>query len=137
MIRITSLAVAVLAAGFAAPATAQRGATAMVSLYHAAPGEQVALLKWLADQDRVATAAGVPRSQLYVHSDGDSWDYLMIAPITTAAQDAAVEAAGARMGIDVGPKSSIEFRKHILSHSDTSARGPTTAADYLALLGVK
>jgi len=76
---------------------------ARVALYRAAPGQQVALLKWLAAQDRAAQAAGLPASQLYAHTDGDSWDYLAIDPVTTATQDAAVDAASKKMGLATGP----------------------------------
>lgn len=117
--------------------SAQQVPTAIVSIYHAAPGQQVALLKWLARQDRIAAAAGTPPAQLYVHQDGADWDYVLIQPQTTAAQDAAYEAAAKQLGIDVGPRSGIEFRKHIISHSDTVARGPTTAAAYLSAVGEK
>ena len=116
-------------------ANAQDAPTAIVSIYHAAPGQQVALLKWIARQDQVAASAGTPAAQLYVHQDGADWDYVLIQPSTTKAQDDAFEAAAKKLGIDVGPRSGIEFRKHITSHSDTVARGPTTAAAYLSLVG--
>jgi membrane-bound lytic murein transglycosylase B len=129
---------AVVAATFLLPshASAQRQVgKAIVSIYHAAPGQQVALMKWVAQQDRVAAAAGVPAGQLYVHTDGAEWDYLVIQPVTTPAQDAAMEIAAKRLGVDVGPRSGVEFRKHILSHTDTFVAGPTTAASYLASVG--
>ena len=119
------------------PAVAQQSVRAIVSTWQAAPGHQVALMKWLADQDRVAAAAGVPKAQVYVHTDGAEWDYVVIQPLTTPAQDAALEAAGKQLGIDAGPRSALEFRKHIASHTDTLTRGPTTAADYLASVGEK
>ncbi|HET9354384.1 MAG TPA: hypothetical protein VFO32_10345, partial [Sphingomicrobium sp.] len=56
------------------PALAQAEPGATVTLYRAAPGHQVMLLQWLANQDRAAAAAGVPASQLYVHQNGDAWD---------------------------------------------------------------
>lgn len=118
-------------------ASGQDAPTAIVSIYHAAPGQQVALLKWIARQDQIAAAAGTPAAQLYVHQDGADWDYVVIQPQTTQAQDAAYEAAAKRLGIDVGPRSGIEFRKHIASHSDTVARGPTTAGAYLSFVGEK
>jgi len=108
---------------------------ARVALYRAAPGQQVALLKWFAAQDRAAQAAGVPTGQLYAHTDGDSWDYLAIDPVTTPAQDAAVDAAAKKMGMPTGPASSLEFRKYIAMHTDTFAIGPVTAARYLAMAG--
>ena len=108
---------------------------ARVALYRAAPGQQVALLKWLAAQDQAAQAAGLPRSQLYAHTDGDSWDYLAIDPVTTPAQDKAVDAAAKKMGLAIGPASSIEFRKYISVHTDTFVIGPVTPAQYLAMAG--
>ena len=104
---------------------------AIISIYHAAPGHQQALLEWLAQQDRVAAAAGVASSQIYAHTDGDSWDYLMIAPVTTDAQDQALDAAAAKMGLPSGPKVGLELRKHIQSHTDTYVVGPMTAAQML------
>lgn len=108
---------------------------ARIALYRAAPGQQVALLKWFAQQDRIAQAAGVPTGQLYAHTDGDSWDYLAIDPVTTDAQDKALDAAAKKMGLPAGPAASLEFRKYIATHTDTFAIGPTTAAQYLALAG--
>lgn len=107
----------------------------IVSLYHAAPGEQEALIRWLANQDRVAAAAGVAPTQVYVHTDGAAWDFMIVSPVTTEAQDAAIEAAAKRMGVPTGPRASLAFRKHVLSHTDTFVMGPMTASDYLARLG--
>ena len=107
----------------------------VVSLYHAAPGQQVALLKWFAQQDRIAQAAGQPAMQLYVHTDGDSWDYMGIGPVTTDAQDQAFEAAAKKMGLPAGPGVGLDLRKYIVSHTDTYTMGPTTAAQYLSMVG--
>lgn len=117
------------AAGSTAPPKAR------VALYRAAPGQQVALLKWFVAQDRAAQAAGVPTGQLYAHTDGDSWDYLAIDPVTTPAQDAAVDAAAKKMGMPTGPASSLEFRKYIAMHTDTFVIGPVTPERYLAMAG--
>jgi hypothetical protein len=108
---------------------------ALVSLYHAAPGHQEALIRWLADQERAAAAAGIPPAQLYVHTDGDSWDFVLIAPVTTEAQDAALDAAAKKLGLPAGPRAGLEFRKHIQTHTDTFTIGPITVSDYLARLG--
>jgi hypothetical protein len=110
---------------------------ARIALYRAAPGQQVALLKWLAAQDQAAQAAGLPRSQLYAHTDGDSWDYMVIFPQTTPAQDDALDAAAKKMGLPYGPMVGIELRKHIAIHTDTLVRGPMSAAEMLANLGEK
>jgi hypothetical protein len=118
-----------------AQAAAPSEPRAIVSLYHAAPGQQEALLRWLAEQDRVARSAGVAPMQLYVHTDGDSWDFMGINPVTTDAQDQALDAAAKKMGVMSGPRVSLELRKHITSHTDTFTIGPITADQALARLG--
>lgn len=135
--KLIAAVAAACALSFATPSIAAEPGHAIVSLYHAAPGQQVALLKWIAAQDKAAAAAGVAASQIYVHTSGDSWDYLVINPTTTDAQDAAIEAAQKKMGMTTGPRASIEFRTMIASHTDTYAVGPTTAANILANLGEK
>jgi hypothetical protein len=108
---------------------------ARIALYRAAPGQHVALLRWLAQQNRIAKAAGVPSGQFYAHTDGDSWDYLAIDPVTTDAQDKAMDAAAKKMGLPAGPAASLEFRKYIAVHTDTFAIGPVTPEQYLAMAG--
>jgi hypothetical protein len=129
-------AVGALAAGSMvyaqAPAPQPR---AIVSLHHAAPGHQAELLKWFAQQDRIAQAAGVAPMQLYVHTDGDSWDYMGINPATTDAQDTAMDAAAKKMGLPSGPGVALDLRKHISSHTDTMTVGPISAAQALAWYG--
>jgi phosphopantothenate synthetase len=136
MNRLILAAAAATACLLATPAIGQDAPQHIVSLYRAAPGQQVALLKWMAAQDRASAAAGAP-SQIYVHTSGDSWDYLVINPVTTDAQDDAIDAAAKKMGIANGPRASIEFRTMIASHTDTTANGPQTAAQILAALGEK
>ena len=128
---------AAAACATAAPAIGQEAPQHIVSLYRAAPGQQVALLKWMAAQDRASAAAGVAVSQIYSHTSGDSWDYLVINPVTTKEQDDAIDAAAKKLGIANGPRASIEFRTMIASHTDTTATGPTSAAQILANLGEK
>lgn len=136
-LKLALAAAAALAFALPASVAAQSSPKAIVSLYHAAPGKQVALLKWMAQQDRVAASVGVAASQIYVHTSGDSWDYLVINPVTTEAQDSAIDAAAKKMGMPGGPKASIEFRTMIATHTDTYANGPMTAAQILAELGEK
>lgn len=136
--RITMItaAAAALACAFAAPAVAQDAPSSLVAIYNIAPGQHVGFLKWLAHQDEMAAAAGVAKSQLHVHMDGDSWDYVVISPATTDAQDDAVEAVARKMGMNPR-RGGIELRKYVTSHTDTYTRGPTTAGDYLAFIGEK
>ena len=135
----TIAAAAALAGSSIVPAHAQQAGSgrATVSLYRAAPGHQIELLKWLAQQDRISAAAGIAPGQVYAHTDGDSWDYMVIFPQTTPAQDDALDAAAQKMGLPYGPMVGIELRKHIAIHTDTLVRGPATAAEILTRLGQK
>ena len=138
LIKWAAIAAVACSVPVASQAVAQQtSGRAIVSLYHAAPGQQEALLRWMAEQERASVAAGVAPSQVYVHTDGDSWDYMVINPVTTDAQDAATEAAAKKMGIAYGPRASLEFRKFIMTHTDTFVRGPMTPAQILANLGPK
>ena len=136
-LKLILAAAAATVCAFAAPAIGQETPQHIVSLYRAAPGQQVALLKWMAQQDRASAAAGVAASQIYVHTSGDSWDYAVINPVTTKEQDDAIEAAAKKLGIASGPRASIEFRTMIASHTDTTSDGPMSAAQILARLGEK
>ncbi len=129
-------AAAALACAFATPALAQASGRAIVSIYHVAPGKQVGFLKWLDQQDRIAAAAGIAKGQLYAHTDGDSWDYVVVNPVTTEAQDDAFDAAGKKMGVNT-LRGGMELRTYLNSHTDTFVRGPMTAAEYLAFVGEK
>ena len=136
-IKMITVATAAVAFALATPVSAQDTPQHLDSLYQAAPGKQVALLKWIAAQDAASAAAGVGVSQIYVHTSGDSWDYLVINPVTTKAQDDAVDAAARKMGLASGPRASVEFRTMIATHTDTTTNGPTTAAQILTTLGEK
>ena len=133
---IALAAAAALACAIPGTAAAQATPSSIVSIYRVASGQQVNFLKWLARQDEISAAAGIARSQLYVHTDGDSWDYVVIAPQTTAAQDDAVAAATSKMGMNPR-RGGFELRKYIASHTDTMAMGPTSAGSYLAWIGEK
>ena len=105
---------------------------ARITIYHVAPGKHLDFLKWMAAQDEVAREAGVPTVQLYAHIDGDSWDYLGIAPVTTLEQDKKLDEIAAKKGLRTGVPGSIEFRQLLASHTDTFAAGPTSASELVA-----
>jgi len=136
MKRWTGLAlVAASALVVAAPRWAQdkpEPGRARISIYHVAPGRHLDFLKWLAAREEVAKEAGVPAAQVYAHVDGDSWDYLMIWPVTTPEQDRKLDDVAARKGLKTGFAASLEFRQLLASHSDTFAAGPMTAAELVA-----
>ena len=101
----------------------------VVSLYQAAAGKQLELLKWIAEQDEIRAEAGLPPAQIFAHMDGDSWDYLVINPVGTDEQGAAFQEAAKKRGGKVGFASGLKFRSMIHTHTDTFAWGPTTAAE--------
>ena len=106
--------------------------TAMVAIYHVAPGKHVDFLKWMAAREAVGKEAGLPAVQWYAHMDGDSWDYVAIAPkLSDADTKKADELAKKKKGLKVGPMGGIEFRALIASHTDTVAAGPLSAAEIL------
>ena len=105
---------------------------ARITIYRIAPGKQLDFLKWMAAQDEVAKETGIATVQLYAHIDGDSWDYLGVAPVTTPEQDKKADEIAARKGLKTGFPASLEFRQFVASHSDTFAAGPLAAADLVA-----
>jgi hypothetical protein len=80
----------------------------------------------------VAKEAGVPAAQLYAHTDGDSWDYVGVAPVTTPEQDKKMDEIAKKKGMKTGFAVALEFRALVASHTDTFTVGPTTAADLVA-----
>src|ERR1700747_3430292 len=53
---------------------------AIVALYRVAPGKHLEFLKWMAAREAVDREAGVPATQWYMHTNGDSWDFVAIGP---------------------------------------------------------
>lgn len=104
-----------------------------VEIYRIAPGQHEAFLRELARLDEANRLAGLPARQLYVHSDGASWDFMLIQPAKTPPDKAAaLDAAWDRLQLPSGADFFLSFRRFIAEHTDTTAIGPTTAADYLA-----
>ena len=128
------LALACLAAAASAQA-AKEPPHVRVALYRIAPGKQLEFLKWVAANDAIDKEAGVPVSQLYAHTNGDSWDYMQIAPELSKEQQAKVDEATKKHGRKTGFAASLEFRTFVASHTDTDAMGPVTAAELVAEAG--
>ena len=105
----------------------------LVEIYHIAPGQHTAFLEAIAKYDEANRIAGLPPRQLYVHSDGASWDFLFIQPAETPPDKAAaLKATWEKLGLPTGADFFLSFRQYIASHEDTFVTGPTTAADFLA-----
>ncbi len=134
---------ALVAFSFFAPAAraqtarqeAKQPPAAIVSLYRIAPGKHLDFLKWMAEQDTINKEAGLPAVQVYAHTDGDSWDYLAIAPELSKDQQARVDEVARKHGRKTGFAASLEFRTFAAWHTDTFAIGPVTAADLVAAAG--
>ena len=105
----------------------------LVEIYRIAPGQHAAFLEAIASYDEANRMAGLPPRQLYVHSDGADWDFMLIQPAsTTDANREALAAAWDELGLPSGADFFLEFRTYISTHSDTFVKGPTTAAAFLA-----
>lgn len=105
---------------------------ARITIYRIALGRQLDFLKWMAAQDEVAKEAGIAPVQLYTHINGDDWDFIGIAPVTTPEQDRMLDEIATRKGLKTGLPASLEFRDLVASHTDTFAAGPLPAADLIA-----
>lgn len=118
------------------PAAAQEAAlepNTTIEIYRIAPGQHEAFLKEIARYDEANRLAGVPPRQLFVHSDGAGWDFILIQPSHyPPAKQAALDKAWKQLGLPSGADFFLNFRRFIADHSDTVAIGPTTAANYLA-----
>ncbi|QQR72964.1 MAG: hypothetical protein IPJ17_15935 [Holophagales bacterium] len=142
--RVARLVVAALAFVVLGPARAQTTAASppapevgrkLIEIYRVAPGQHEAFLRAIALFDEANRRAGVPPRQLYVHSDGASWDFLLVQDADyPEGKGALVGQAFREMQLPGGPRFFTEFRKLLLEHTDTFAAGPTTAAAWLATL---
>ena len=115
------------------PAFAAEVPRMLVEIYRIAPGQHTAFLEAIAKYDEANKMAGLPARQLYVHSDGASWDFMLIQPAETPDdKKAALNEAWQKLGLPSGADFFLSFRQYIAEHTDTFVSGPTTAADYLA-----
>jgi len=105
---------------------------ARVTIYKIAAGRQIDFLKWMAVQDEVSKEAGIAPVQLYTHINGDDWDYVGIAPVTTPEQDRIADEIATKRGLKTGLAAALEFRELVASHADTITAGPMTAAELMA-----
>jgi hypothetical protein len=125
-----TIAAGLLVVGLVAPAFG--GDEKMIEIYHIAPGKQVEFLKLIALYDQANVQAGLPARQLYVHSDGAAWDFLLIQDEDVAPEKAKLRnEALKKLGAPTGAKFWVAIRQTIAEHTDTVATGPTTAGDWL------
>jgi hypothetical protein len=144
-VRILTRALALLTLAFAVfhtPSASGQAAksemkppTARVTLVRVAPGKHLDFLKWAAANEAIAKEAGVPATQVYEHTNGDSWDFMQIAPDLTEAQQAKVDGVTKKHGGKTGMAASLEFRTFVAWHTDTDTIGPVSATDLVAAAG--
>jgi len=132
VLRATLLSVALLAplASFAQDS----GHQAIVSIYRIAPGKQLDFLKWMAAREAIDREAGLQPTQWYAHLDGDSWDYVAIAPNPDQATSDKADGIARKHGLKVGMASGLELRTLMATHTDTISAGPYSASDLVAHL---
>ena len=136
MRRLVGFCVAMIGLSCAPLALSADVPTMQVELYRIAPGQHVAFLKLIALYDQANVEAGLPPRQLFVHQDGADWDFLILqsAEDWTDQQRTKFRAALTKLGAPQGAKFFIEIRKLMAEHTDTTVKGPTTAADWLKQL---
>jgi hypothetical protein len=133
MKRKTALFALAILSTFALQLSADPVPKMLVEIYKIAPGLHAGFLEAIAKYDQANRMAGLPPRQLYVHSDGASWDFMLIQPAETPPDKvAALDAAWEKLGLPSGADFFLSFRQFIASHEDTFVLGPTTAADFLA-----
>ena len=132
VLRATVLSVALLAplASFAQ----DQGHQAIISIYRVAPGKHLDFMKWMAAREAVDREAGVQPTQWYAHLDGDSWDYVAIAPNPDQATSDKVDGLARKHGLKVGMPSGLELRTMMASHTDTISAGPYSASELITRL---
>lgn len=133
MLGLLAISFALLAV-WAPRVTAQDADTYIISTYRVAPGQHIAFLEWMTNQEAASRDAGLPVGVWYVHQNGASWDFLQISPDIelTDEQEAAGDAAAAARGLPTGAAAGIQLRQFVAEHTDTFAGGPSTAAELLA-----
>jgi hypothetical protein len=102
-----------------------------ISIYHVAPGKQLDFLRFWAAQNEIAKEAEIPPVELYAHIEGDSWDYVLLRPVTTPEQDKALDEIAVKRGVKTGVPASLAFRELLTSHTDTLAAGPMSPENLL------
>jgi len=109
--------------------------TAVVSLYRIAPGKQLDFLKWMAELAAINKEAGVPADHWYAHTNGDSWDYLHVAPDLSSEQQAKVDEVAKKHGRKTGFAATLDIRTFVAWHTDTFVIGPVSAAELVSSAG--
>lgn len=132
-IRFFSVAIVVLACAapqvFSQEATTSVSDQVMVSLYRIAPGQHKDFIQWMGRLDMMSQEVGIPATKVFVHEEGDSWDYLFIRAIPTPEQQTKLDELSKQRGLHSGIEQHFQVRKYILHHTDTHVWGPMRLAE--------
>ena len=139
--RFLAVFVCVLMLAFATTALAQQppmkhepGRT-LISIYKAAPGKHMELVKWFAAREAAEKEAGGMPGHWFMHTDGADWDFVVVNHLASEKEEAEraakIDEILKKKGLSTGMAASLEFRQLIGAHTDTFARGPYTASDLL------
>ena len=90
------------------------------------------VLKWEPRLRRINKSLGFPQAEWYAHVDGDSWDYVVIAPKLSDEQEEQADADARKRGLSTGFAAGLELRHFIRSHTDTISVGPVTPSSLVA-----
>ncbi len=137
--RILLAFVGVLALAFATNAVSQQPAMrhepgrVMISIYKAAPGKHLDLVKWMAAREAAEKEAGAMPTHWFMHMEGADWDFVVVSHLGSAKEEAErgakIDELLKKKGISTGMAASLEFRQVIAAHTDTYATGPYTASE--------
>lgn len=106
-------------------------------LFRLAPGKTEDFIRGVAIWDQVNAAGGQPKTQVYLHEDGEGWDVMLFKPPRippTAAQNAAMAAKMKELGLVGGPLYFIKLREKVADHAHLIMKGPMLAETWVAEL---
>lgn len=106
-------------------------------LFRLVPGQTEAFIRSVALWDQVNTAGGQPKTQLYLHEDGEGWDVMLYKPprpAPTPEQNAAMQAKMKELGLVGGPIFFIELREKVADHAHLVMKGPMLSEVWVAQL---
>jgi len=104
-------------------------------LFRLVPGQTETFIRSVAIWDQVNAAGGQPKTQLYLHEDGEGWDVMLYKPprpVPTAEQNAAMAAKMKELGLVGGPLYFIQLREKVADHAHLVMKGPMLAENWVA-----
>lgn len=106
-------------------------------LFRLVPGQTEAFIRSVAIWDQVSAAGGQPKTQLYLHEDGEGWDVMLYKPprpAPTPEQNAAMAAKMKELGLVGGPLYFIGLREKVADHAHLVMKGPMLSETWVAEL---